>query len=178
MTIFRARRLLPALAAAVVLSVGLTGCITVQLPGCAGPNSSSGSTAGPVTAPGASITCGADGITIVQAGNYGIDGDCSSLTIDGPSITVDVSAIGALVIRGDRVTVTADNIDSINLSGNDNAIKMAQGTSIAIAGDRNSITGTELGALTIQGNENRIGAETVVTVTNSGDRNEINARQG
>ena len=160
---------LAALPLALAIVVGLSGCITVQLP----QSGNQGNDRDDSTAqPGSDLRCD-DELLLNTPGDYAIQGDCELLTLEGADITVSANNVDSLVVRGDRASVSADDIDDIDIAGNDNAVALTDSDRVSIAGDRNEITGGDLDSVTVQGNDNTLTARDVESFNDSGDRNTV-----
>jgi len=170
------KRTLAAASIALVLSVSLAGCITVNLP--ADP----AQPAPDVTQESyddarTTIAC-TDGTALVnQAGtDYLVTGNCETVTIEGAGIDVHVENTNALVVRGDGNDVEAAKLGSVLINGQDNEISATETLAVAkieIAGNGNDVStlGT-IDAVVLNGNENDIEyVGEIVSLSDNGSNN-------
>jgi Protein of unknown function (DUF3060) len=186
MSISRRRaRFLLATAGLMVCAIGITACVTVNVPQSdpARPvitavpvptDTDDGRTRLPDDA---TLDCASQPVTL-QAGASQPDlvGDCPSVTLDGADLVVRMRGadVGALVLRGDRITIDADALGSLEIGGQDNEVTAETVGALSVRGDRNVVTANdEIGAILVSGNDNVVRAEQLGAVEVSGQGNEI-----
>jgi len=170
------KRTLAAASIALVLSVALAGCITVNLPADPAqpaPDVTQGSDDDART----TIAC-TDGTALVnQAGtDYLVTGNCETVTIEGKDIDVRIENTDALVVRGDGNDIEVAKLGSVLINGQDNEINATETLTVAkieIAGNQNDVStfGT-IDAVVLNGNGNDIEyVGEIVTISDNGSNN-------
>jgi hypothetical protein len=176
------KRTLAAASIALVLSVSLAGCITVNLP--ADPaQPAPGVTLGGDDDARTTIAC-TDGTALVnQAGtDYLVTGNCDTVTIEGKDIDVHIESTASLVVRGDGNDVEVAKLGNVLINGQDNDIEVTETLTVdkvEIAGNQNDVsTQGTITAVVLNGNNNAIEyVGEIATISDNGSNNTTELNQ-
>ena len=156
------KRALAAASGALLLSVALTGCITVNVPAKPGPPAA---TNGPTNgsddddfANAVTLPCNDGDIVVSDLTTPAIiTGDCASVTIEGSNFDVRIEKAAGLTIRGDDNDVDVVELGSVIINGQDNDVDVSQSgiRLVEIAGNDNSVsTPGDIDGAVVNGNDN------------------------
>lgn len=186
MSIFRRRaKLLVATMGLLACASSLTACLTINVP--RSDPSRPVITAVPMPTEtddgrtrlpdGATLDCASQPVTLqASASQPDLVGDCPSVTVDGADVVLRMTGadVGALVLRGDRITIDAGALGSLEIGGQDNEVTAETVGSLAVRGDRNVVTAEgDMGSIFVSGNDNVVAAGQVGAVEVSGQGNDI-----
>jgi hypothetical protein len=164
------RRPLPLLAIAAGVAIALTGCVPVLPFGPTGARSDDRADRSQPRGPAAECV---DGRALIsEPGEYRL-GDCAEVAVEANDIRVELDDVETLSLRGDRLTVEADEVEEVTIEGNDNSMDLDRVESLTVRGDRNEVRADDPSdQVTVEGNENVFAGGSDV-VTDRGDRNRI-----
>lgn len=170
-----------------VLTLGLSGCVgepapsrLTALPPEATPRAAPSATNPASDDPVVDVAC-SDGAAYLtgEAASLRLSGPCERVEVSGELLEIDIAevAVGALVVRGESVSVRAGALGSVLIEGQNNTLLASSIGSTQVRGDDNAldITG-DLGPLTIQGGGNTVVAATLGAVTEEGAGNSVTSR--
>ncbi|WP_460774128.1 DUF3060 domain-containing protein [Microbacterium sp. GXF7504] len=124
---------------------------------------------------GDALDCGGRPVQVTAGAASVLVGDCPEIEAQGSGLVLNArdAAVGILRISGDRIVATAGVVGQVVLAGNDIALTADEISSLTVRGDRNTVavSGTAAGVL-VQGNDNTVAGD-VTQLDDQGARNTV-----
>ena len=124
---------------------------------------------------GDALDCGGRPVQVTAGAASVLVGDCPEIEVQGSGLVLDArdAAVGILRLSGDRIVATAGVVGQVVLAGNDIALTADEISSLTVRGDRNTVavSGTAAGVL-VQGNDNTVAGD-VSQLDDQGARNTV-----
>lgn len=101
-----------------------------------------------VSGKGGTWDCASDPVVNIStsAGTFTFKGDCTTINVNGSSLTISIASVGELNVNGSSNKVTVDAVDAVNVNGASNTVAWKKGKSTDkpaanVTGANNKVSG-------------------------------------